>query len=67
MAVVRNKIRGDRHDDDGRGPVQCMVGKDKGTMDFARAGRRSTVVVRSVSTSHYIRNGTGGIAILFGD
>jgi hypothetical protein len=64
VRVVRNEVRGDRHDDDGRDPVQGMVRKDKGTMDFARAGGRSTVVVRSVCTSHCFRDGTGGVVNL---
>jgi hypothetical protein len=35
VPVVRNEVRGDGHNDDGRDPVQSMVGEDKGTVDFA--------------------------------
>lgn len=56
VPVVRNEVRSDRHDNNGRDPVQDMVEENKGTVDFARARSRSTVVVRSVSASHCILN-----------
>ena len=53
VPVLRNKIRGDRYDDNGRDLVQGIVSKDKGTVNLARVSERSIVIVRSVSTSHY--------------